>query len=237
MAWLITLCLFWAIGTVIANGIDSHHKHQFQTYQNVQKQGDLFVARTYVLAWQYYQQVESQVLQAIASEADLDLKYASIPCSGEMNRISKQIFGESIRHRAVREAWQKQSELGWPIYTLTAAQNPNASGTTWRLARAQNLNAEKEATILSDRIPNLGYFYSWQTADLVKNGVASNYIPQRGDIRTYQYLKPVKDGDEVEWVVAERIGTPPHYAPVEVPDVTVRSVQEYTIRPLDITVR
>lgn len=63
MAWLITLALFWWIGSSIAKGADKATDRRFEQGETNLQKLEPFLANFYVACWHFYQQMEPQALE------------------------------------------------------------------------------------------------------------------------------------------------------------------------------
>lgn len=215
MAWLITLALFWGIGSFLCKQIDKKaflkNTAQYEKDKEEKENYEFFFDTVYVMAWHYYQQLEPQVLKAWAEIPGGGPEYANIPLSTSMERFSEQIFGEAITHKSIKTVLQRRAELGWPIYIPTQAAQGSCR-IDWVLSDSQWIDFDKTASALIPKIPNLGNFYQWQIALRVGRGSISEYIPSRGDARTFEYQAPWCFNGEIQWQVQYRSGTPENYS-------------------------
>lgn len=207
MAWIITLALFWGIGSLLCRKIDKRTAVQYERKKEERENHDFFFASIYVMAWYYYQQLEPQVLNAWAEIPGGGPERANFPASIQMEKFSEQIFGEPITHKAIKTALQRRSELGWPIYVpAQTAQAPYDRG--WTLSDSQWIDFDTIASALISKIPNLGSYYQWSMASQVERGPISEYIPPHEDPRTFEYRGPMYFNGKIQWRTQRRTGAP-----------------------------
>lgn len=63
MAWLITLALFWAVGSCIANGIDKSNDKKYKAKQECEAQLSSVLGNIYAIAWKECMDIQFQFLK------------------------------------------------------------------------------------------------------------------------------------------------------------------------------
>lgn len=176
MAWLITLALFLVVGGGIAKFIDAERDKQYLRSKRPDIAPNEYYANIYVLAWNYYQILEPQVLRAYAKEKP-NIPGANIPGSSGMSQFSEKAFGEDLQLLAVKKA-------------LLELESKKAI----QLDRTDKVKVQTLAEEALANIPNLGYFYNWGTAALTTTSWIKHNIPRNTDSRTYRAGTLVRTG-------------------------------------------
>lgn len=119
MAWLITLALFWGIGSLIAKGIDYADGRRVHNELAEADKQQLFRYRLYVVAWPYYQKLEKQAIQEWENHG-----FTKHPFTVRevFESFQTELFGATIEQTAFRLACQYLSGHGFPIYTPNPAR-------------------------------------------------------------------------------------------------------------------
>lgn len=98
MAWLITLALFLCIGTLICSSSDRRSAKRSERIMSLQDQQTEFVASLYVLGWNYFQEMEPDILHK-ARSAGLNDLYGY-----DLEAYSEAIYGKPISQIAIEKA-------------------------------------------------------------------------------------------------------------------------------------
>lgn len=111
-AWLITLALFWAVGSWIAKGIDLSNSKSFKQAEYRHAEHEKFLDNLYVAAWPYYQHCEQQAIQEWERA-----KYPGGPFhTSVFADIQIQLYGTSMEQYAVRKGWEFMYLNGIAVY-------------------------------------------------------------------------------------------------------------------------
>lgn len=213
MAWLITLALFWAVGSIIASGIDGLKKSDYERAKENNDNYRKYFDNIYVLAWYYYQQFEPQVFQAFAEDRRNIPDYVCIPGGSSFEKFSEDVFGVGIQKKSVIEAIRLAIQLKLPIYIRNQGREKYEWGAGFVLAEhPDSIDIDFEATELIAEVSRigrsykLGFAYQWERLQSVDRELLSEYIPKEWDPRTYVYRMPVHEKGNIRWWATKRIG-------------------------------
>ena len=192
MAWLIALALFLCIGTLICSSADRSAAKRSQRIMLLQDQQTEFVASLYVLGWNYFQEMEPDILRK-AQSAGLDDLYGY-----DLEVYSEAIYGKPISQIAIEKALRDMIVHQETMFSY------EESGTTLddihkKLVPALDtatFSAESEAARWEEDIKyyyaagahlqQFDLFFNAWLAGKVKSDWIKKQIPRYDDPRTYK---------------------------------------------------
>lgn len=210
MSLLLALALFWLVGKFLAACADNASDSAFQKGKIHKQEYELFFANVYVIAWDFYQRLEPQVLSACAETEEfwyLEGHEGSVPGTQEMERFSYKVFGETITRKSIQLALQRMKDLRIPIYEPnTNLKEKQKFGFEWVKIERDAINFQTLSYPIEQKIPKLGDRYAWGFTDLVTDKDIRSYIPERSDPRTYEYTNTDPNGALLGWPTIQRGG-------------------------------
>lgn len=204
MSWIIALVLLFWLGMTVCKIADKTKYKEFQSNREEHDHQIEFIANLYVVAWEYYQDLEKQAISAWYADG-----MAGCPTPGyELTTYSRNSFGMSAEDKSIVLAYQFLRDHGIPVYK----KNPNLrEGRKFgreliQVEPRERIDIEETALGFSsmDELRNIPQIYNFYLANHVQNELIKQKIPSKFDVRTYTFYARTKR--------LERPGVPKGYA-------------------------
>lgn len=138
MAWIITLALFWGIGSFVCKCIDGANDRAYRKVSASMDEQENFLVHLYIVSWQYYQQFYNLALQEWQQSYDSILS----PDGSGLDPAWLKV-DQASEECAIREGWNYLYKHGIDVYQV----NPDSrkrSQFGYKYIKAYNPNIDFE---------------------------------------------------------------------------------------------
>ncbi len=187
MAAILILVFVFGLCSWISSGKDKAKRKaysaSFQDDNNIR----LFFCNLYAVTWQYYQQIEPQVIKDLA---EFKPRFGYDLTIEDLEKYSQAIYGQSAWERAIEKAFLEMKKNGCPVYKL----NPDPSmryqfGQKFiPLGKGESYEIRDDLEYYKMEMKHPGSYYDWESAKNVSYLFPMRCIPEETDPRTYYYM-------------------------------------------------
>ncbi len=193
MAAIIAILLVLGIGNWIVKGNEKIKQKQRAAKFQDNNEAKLFFCNLYAVTWQYYQQLEPEVIRTLAEYVPQSATYFTLQ---DLERYSRTIYGESIWERSIEKAFLEMKKHGCPVFRRNHdPETMHKFGCEFLLlGKGESYEIREDLDDYKMEMKHPGAFYDWGAAKSVSYLFPLKCIPEEDDPRTYCYYTYGSDG-------------------------------------------